>query len=118
MRVSDTVAHTLRMEDVQVRNRIGAVLVISGIGLLVIQLFMQNHATQQEYAVPSYVNDSQRSVYTPHKEQVLRNNIEVPHRQVITEVSEEEAKKNREAAGYSSDGVLGGVIVGYEEIQP
>lgn len=100
------------------RNRIGAVLLLSGIGLLITQLLVQNHSTKQEYAIPSHVNDSQRSVYTPPKDQVLRNNVEVPHRQVIIEVSEEEAKKNREEAGYSSDGVLGGVIVGYEEIQP
>lgn len=39
----------------------------------------------------------------------------IPHKTVTIEVSEAEAKKLREEAGYSSEGVSGGIIVEFIE---
>lgn len=42
----------------------------------------------------------------------------IPHKTVALEVSEAEAKKLREEAGYSSEGVSGGVIVEFKRLVP
>ncbi|MCR8845057.1 hypothetical protein NQ117_15345 [Paenibacillus sp. SC116] len=97
------------------RRKIGTVLIITGFGVMAWQLIFTNQDLSINY--PANEIHPKTGVYTPVKEQVLINNREVPHQKVIIELSEEEAKKQREEAGYSSEDVLGAVIVGYKEIK-
>lgn len=92
---------------------IGFLGIIAGICVLVIHLNVQDDrvyiyppgAQEDAYPVEIQSSDSQLTV----------DGCTIPHKTVAIEVTEAEAKKMREEAGYSSEGVSGGVIVEFKK---
>lgn len=94
---------------------IGFIGIVAGIGVLASQFF--HNSGDRVYVYPpgaqedAYPEVSQSSLDS----QLTVNGRSIPHKTIAFEVSEAEAKKLREEAGYSSEGVSGGVIVEFEE---
>lgn len=93
---------------------IGFVSIITGVCLLVSQFIsVQNDPV---YIYPPGAQEDAYSVEIQSSDsQLIVDGCSFPHKTVAVEVSESEAKKLREEAGYSSEGVSGGVIVEFKE---
>lgn len=96
---------------------IGLVCITLGLGMLAVQHF--HVPTERVYVYPPRAEEK-----AIHEEiqssgsQLIVNGSSIPHKVIPRDVSEAEAKRLREEAGYSSEGVTGGVIVELKEIDP
>lgn len=93
---------------------IGHIGIMVGVALFAGQLF--HHPSDRMYIYPP---DAQEDA-EPEENQTLGSQMivdgcSIPHKTVATEVSEVEARKLREDAGYASEGVSGGIIVEFVE---
>ncbi len=91
--------------------------IVLGICILIFTIL---HKNVSERTYPAEGNEVRKQPVTtdcPFKEKVIVNGKEIDYHKTVKEVTKEEAKKLRENAGYSSEGVIGGVIVGFEEIE-
>lgn len=95
----------------------GTLCIIAGIGVLAIQIFQDPE--EQVYVYPPGAAVGAYHETIPSSESQLHvDGCPVPHQTVSVEVSEAAAKKLREEAGYSSEGVSGGVLVTFKETGP
>lgn len=93
---------------------IGFACIITG-GVVLASLLFHDSETKV-YVYPSGANENAvHEVVRSTQSKLLVNGCEIPHKIVSVDVSEVEAKKLREEAGYSSEGVTGGTIVKLEE---
>lgn len=94
---------------------IGFVCIIMGIVVLASQLFHDRGDRVYLYP-PGVQKDAVHEVNQSLDSQLIVNGCSIPHKTIAIDVSEAEAKKMREEAGYSSEGVSGGIIVEFKEI--
>lgn len=93
---------------------IGFVGIIAGTCLLASQLI--NEPVDRVYVYPpGALENAHPEVIQSSDSQLIVNGCSIPHKTIAIEVSEAEAKKLREEAGYSSEGVTGGVIIEFKE---
>ncbi|PWV95700.1 hypothetical protein DFQ01_12545 [Paenibacillus cellulosilyticus] len=89
---------------------IGLVSIVAGIGVLASQLF--HHPVNKVYVYPPEAKlEAYPDVVQTSTSELIINGCSIPHKTFSVEVSEDEAKKLREEAGYSSEGVTGGISV-------
>ncbi|CAM4349476.1 hypothetical protein FHS16_002409 [Paenibacillus endophyticus] len=93
---------------------IGFVGIITGIYLLASQ-FISVQGDRVYIYPPSVQEDAYPIEIQSSDSQLIVDGCSIPHKTVAIEVSEAEAKKLREEAGYSSEGISGGVIVEFKE---
>ncbi|GFN31458.1 hypothetical protein [Paenibacillus xylaniclasticus] len=98
---------------------IGVLCILAGIGVLVVA-----NAQSMEERVYVYPPGAIVEAYpgtapsTASDSQMIVDGCAVPHETVQIEVSEYEAKRLREEAGYPSEGVSGGILVEFKQIGP
>ncbi|MCM3701894.1 hypothetical protein [Paenibacillus macerans] len=101
------------------RNRlIGSVCIAVGVVVFAIHLFHSPEEQQVYVYPPDAKEEAIHEVIQSSNSQLIVNGCSIPHKTVSKEISQAEAKKMREEAGYSSEGVTGGVIVEFEETGP
>jgi hypothetical protein len=93
---------------------IGFVGIITGICFLASQ-FISVQGDRVYIYPPGAQEDAYPVEIQSSDSQLIVDGCSIPHKTVAIEVSEAEAKKLREEAGYSSEGVSGGVIVEFKE---
>ncbi|MBO2942887.1 hypothetical protein JJQ72_02700 [Paenibacillus sp. F411] len=93
---------------------IGFLCIVTGICLVASQL-LHDQSEQGYVYPPSAQVDPYPAENQSSDRQMIADGCSPPYKTVTTEVSEAEAKKLREEAGYSSEGVSGGIIVESKE---
>lgn len=93
---------------------IGFVSIIVGICVLASQIVHVQDDRVYVYPPGAQEENYPQEIQSPDS-QLIVNGCSIPHKTVAIEVSEAEAKTLREEAGFSSEGVTGGVIIEFKE---